>query len=35
MTAEWIVLEFKDVFDDRICEMAEERLSSAGVEKRP
>ncbi len=35
MTAEWIVLEFKDIFDERIRSLAEQRLSSAGVEMRP
>jgi hypothetical protein len=35
MTAEWIVLEFKEIFDERIREFAERRLSEAGVEKRP
>ena len=35
MTAEWIVLEFKDIFDERIRGLAEQRLSAAGVEIRP
>lgn len=35
MTAEWIVLEFRDLFDDRIRDIAEQRLTAAGVEARP
>jgi len=35
MTAEWIVIEFKEIFDERIRGLAEQRLSSAGVGIRP
>lgn len=35
MTAEWIVLEFADMFDPRIREVAEQRLAAARVTLRP
>ena len=35
LTAEWIVLEFRGMFEKRICDLAEHRLAAAGIHDRP